>query len=217
MPFSACGKRPSHQLFIVGGSEASAHSYPWIAAVYQKGSSGTRFICGASIINELWVLCAAHCVVRSEGVLKPSNFQLRFGAHDLTKPNEGYFRDVDDIVAHESYRNDKHQADIAMFKLSEPLKWTKDVAPICLPTPAMDHNEYVGELSTLIGWGTTKFGNQRASDILQEVEVPIVSTAECNANYSNGGGMFPFGGNDQIGKAHLCAGYPEGGKDTCQV
>ena len=43
-------------------------------------------------------------------------------------------------------------------------------------------------------------------DILQEVHVPIVSDAACNENYQ--GGIDP--------DTNICAGVPEGGRDTCQ-
>jgi trypsin len=40
---------------------------------------------------------------------------------------------------------------------------------------------------------------------LQKVDVPLVTTDECNKSYKN-----------QIGDTMLCAGYPNGGKDSCQ-
>lgn len=46
-----------------------------------------------------------------------------------------------------------------------------------------------------------------SSDLLQ-VQVPIVSTEECDSDYSQYGGV-PDG--------QICAGVPEGGKDSCQV
>lgn len=46
------------------------------------------------------------------------------------------------------------------------------------------------------------------SETLQEVIVPIISNAECRSmNYPSG----------RITDNMLCAGYKEGGKDSCQV
>ena len=44
------------------------------------------------------------------------------------------------------------------------------------------------------------------SDILQEVHVPIVSDMECSENY----------GDIVVPDTNICAGIPEGGRDTCQ-
>lgn len=43
---------------VVGGSESQPGSWPWLVAIYQDGI----FHCGGVIINELWVMTAAHCV-----------------------------------------------------------------------------------------------------------------------------------------------------------
>uniref|UniRef100_A0A8C6TMF2 Peptidase S1 domain-containing protein n=1 Tax=Neogobius melanostomus TaxID=47308 RepID=A0A8C6TMF2_9GOBI len=42
---------------IVGGAEATPGSWPWIVSL----SYGIQHYCGGSLINELWVLTAAHC------------------------------------------------------------------------------------------------------------------------------------------------------------
>ena len=44
--------------FIVGGSEADPHSYPWMIVLEEYGG----FICGGSVVAEEWVVTAAHCL-----------------------------------------------------------------------------------------------------------------------------------------------------------
>ena len=39
---------------VVNGKEARPHSYPWLVNIEQK--------CGGAIIDEYWVLTAAHCL-----------------------------------------------------------------------------------------------------------------------------------------------------------
>lgn len=43
---------------VVGGSESEPGSWPWLVAIYQDGI----FHCGGVILNERWVMTAAHCV-----------------------------------------------------------------------------------------------------------------------------------------------------------
>ena len=45
---------------IVGGVETEIHEYPWQAGLVTPGSK--RVWCGGSIINDQWILTAAHCV-----------------------------------------------------------------------------------------------------------------------------------------------------------
>jgi len=55
-----CGRPaipPSVNVRVVGGVEAMPHSWPWQVSLQKNGAH----FCGGSIINERWVLSAAHC------------------------------------------------------------------------------------------------------------------------------------------------------------
>lgn len=54
-------KREDDFVRIVGGDRSVAHSWPFIVALYKDGS----FHCGGTIINERWILSAAHCMSRA--------------------------------------------------------------------------------------------------------------------------------------------------------
>ena len=56
--FSVCGRAPLNTK-IVGGVDAAPGTWPWQASL-QRPSSPPHF-CGGSLINNLWVLTAAHC------------------------------------------------------------------------------------------------------------------------------------------------------------
>lgn len=56
-----CGKPavpPDADHRIVGGVPAVAHSWPWQVSLQRKDG---RHFCGGSLINNQWVLSAAHC------------------------------------------------------------------------------------------------------------------------------------------------------------
>lgn len=55
--FLDCGER-NEDLRVVGGSESEVSAYPWIARLIYHKSFG----CGASLINDRYVISAAHCV-----------------------------------------------------------------------------------------------------------------------------------------------------------
>lgn len=55
--FSECGER-NEVSRIIGGDEAGFNEFPWIVKlIYFK-----RFYCGGMVINDRYVLSAAHCV-----------------------------------------------------------------------------------------------------------------------------------------------------------
>ena len=54
---SECGER-NEVSRIVGGEEAGINEFPWVA----KLSYFKRFYCGGMMINDRYVLTAAHCV-----------------------------------------------------------------------------------------------------------------------------------------------------------
>lgn len=58
----------------------------------------------------------------------------------------------------------------------------------------------------MIGWGTKFFGGP-ASDILMQVPLPIWKREDCQKRFI-----------ERIDEnRNLCAGAPEGGRDSCQV
>lgn len=61
MTVGDCGRRGGSTR-IVGGDEATAHAWPWQASLRSSGWMGSSHICGATIINEEWLVTAAHCV-----------------------------------------------------------------------------------------------------------------------------------------------------------
>lgn len=72
--------------------------------------------------------------------------------------------------------------------------------------PALGQEYVPGDLADVSGWGTLTEGGS-SSTRLQVVQVPLVSLAECRAAY----------GTSSVTDRMVCAGYPEGGKDACQV
>ncbi|GKY91250.1 hypothetical protein MPSEU_000097600 [Mayamaea pseudoterrestris] len=61
-----------------------------------------------------------------------------------------------------------------------------------------------GEVLTVIGMGYTQEGGP-STEILNQVDVMAFSTSQCQASY----------GSSIIPEAMLCAGWPQGGKDSC--
>ena len=66
---------------------------------------------------------------------------------------------------------------------------------------------YNGAQGVVTGWGVT-VQNGAPSEVLNEVTVPIMSNPDCKKTAY---------GEKKITDNMMCAGYPEGKKDSCQV
>lgn len=186
---------------IVGGQEADAGEYEHLG--YLSGNYillGTS--CGGSLIAPTVFLTAAHCVEGlapsplANSLLNPfvQTLYVTLGSNVAGKGEE--YR-VTDVHIHPDYSTTN---DIAVLILDRPASQQ----PIALAQPGDEHLYGVGDLVTVAGWGATSEGGS-TSDILLEVDVPVVSDADCGAYY----GTFD-------GPSEVCAGTEEGGKDSCQ-
>ncbi|XP_045132695.1 trypsin-1-like isoform X4 [Portunus trituberculatus] len=186
---------------IVGGTEAEKHEFPWVVEIqfYHTKLEKYKHKCGASVIDEWWVMTAAHCVDND------ASFKIVAGEHILSAvEDEEQHRKVETIVTHPGWDYDTAENDIALLKLSEKLELDgKTVAPISLPTPL---TKSTGEC-VVAGWGRISNENFTCSDVLRKVRLPIVSDEECRKSYAT------F--NEKIFDSNICAGYKEGGKDSC--
>ncbi|XP_062335334.1 transmembrane protease serine 9 isoform X1 [Osmerus eperlanus] len=183
---------------IVGGQDAPVGGWPWQASLQR---SAFHF-CGGSLINNQWVLTAAHCFSSTD----LSKLQVILGANSLDRPNQNQVSSsVAKIICNPNYNDSTSDNDMCLLKLSSPVTFTNYIQPVCLAAPGSTYN--AGIVSWVTGWGTINSDvNLPSPRNLQEVDVPIVGNRQCNCNYGVG----------SITDNMLCAGLKAGGKDSCQ-
>ncbi|XP_068208498.1 trypsin-1-like [Palaemon carinicauda] len=186
---------------IVGGDEALPGEFPYQLSFQEVYFGHSFHFCGASIYNENWAICAAHCVDGYD-FDNPHHLKVVAGEHnfDLVEGTEQSIF-LSKIIQHEDFDPRKVINDVSLLKLSKPFVFNDFVQPIALP---LQGHVATGDC-VVTGWGSTSQGGSLPST-LRKVTVPIVLDEVCREEY----------GRQKIEDSMLCAGADLGGKDACQ-
>ena len=186
---------------ILGGVQAAPGAWPWIAALLSADDPSVFYaqFCSGVLIDQSWVLTAAHCV---QG-MSATKIQVAVGAYDLTKFT-GSRTPVKSIRIHPQFSSTSLYNDIALVELGVP----SAIQPIALFSgESVDKTppSLLGKLVTVLGWGLADTATSwYYPAILRQVSLPVVADSSCNDIYSN-----------PVLPSQFCAGYYEG-KDACE-
>ncbi|KAF8767411.1 Serine protease filzig like protein [Argiope bruennichi] len=206
-----CGKPLGRKSRIIGGENAEKGEFPFLVSL--RGPEEPRAVqvlhkCGAVLLNERWLLTAAHCVYEYRRKKYLATLKARLGEYDVSaNSNNRQDIGVDTLITHPQYQDPYRQSnDIALLRLNKDAVFSDHVWPVCLPDRK---TEVTGMNATVAGWGQTSFNGGR-KNILQKVNVPVLTNGACLKMYFEAGHTYPLEDNQ------MCAGYREGGKDSCQ-
>ncbi|XP_077401876.1 coagulation factor IX-like [Vanacampus margaritifer] len=195
---------------IVGGYEAKARDFPWQAALISHKARLTQTIaepfCGGSLISDLWVITAAHCIVQAR--MDGQTFFVRLGEHDVAE-HEGPERDheVAQELVHKLYKFEKSRFnhDVALLKLAVAVEMSAQRRPVCLGPRAFTES-LLREAATSVvsGWGRVRDGGLQ-STTLRRLDVPLVDRGVCKDSSEHRITSFMF-----------CAGFRDRKEDACQ-
>lgn len=153
---------------VPNGFSVTHGEFPFIALVVATTSSGQSH-CGGVLLNNQWVLTAAHCTDNATELV------LELGAHNLNDTDEiGRIIVVaETAIAHDQYNIDTFANDVALIKLSKPVEFTDKIQPALLPNTTDDSFDNQNVIS--IGWGLA----HTQSSTLQWALLNVVDNLNC--------------------------------------
>ncbi|MEN2497540.1 MAG: Transmembrane protease serine 11D [Marteilia pararefringens] len=167
---------------IVGGVEAKENSWPWQVSI----QIGEVHYGSGSLINDQWVLTAAHVVEEL----------------DKKDRSEREYR-VASVHIHPQFFRKTWHYDIALVKLDEKVRFGANISPVCLVEAEADL-PLPGTKCFVTGWGITEM--QSVSNKLREVDLKLISQDVCKQSDFN---------KTRIKDDMICAGNVKDGKGPC--
>ncbi|XP_076376429.1 chymotrypsin-2 [Megalopta genalis] len=173
---------------IVGGRDAPAGKYPYQVSLKNNG----RHFCGGSIINERYILTAAHCIV---GIRDVRPITVQAGTNQLNA--SGVVYGVENVTYHPGYDSNKIINDVGVVRVSRRIANSSLVQSIRLSFS----NVAEGSAVVLSGWGTTRLGGPTPNQ-LQEIDLKVYSQAQCQRVHAN------------LKESHICT-FTKYGQGAC--
>ncbi|XP_060658008.1 uncharacterized protein LOC132792596 isoform X2 [Drosophila nasuta] len=200
--------RIKNPVYVDGDSEFG--EYPWHVAILKKDPKESIYACGGTLIDAQHIISAAHCIKSQNGF----DLRVRLGEWDVNHDVEFFpyiERDVVSVHIHPEYYAGTLDNDLAILKLDHPVDFTKNphISPACLPD---QYSDFTNARCWTTGWGKDAFGEHgKYQNILKEVDVPILSHHQCEAQLRN----TRLGYSYKLNPGFICAGGEEG-KDACK-
>ncbi|XP_011310427.1 chymotrypsin-1-like [Fopius arisanus] len=158
---------------IIGGVGAEEGDFPFLVSLSRLG----RHFCGGSIISELHILTAAHCIIR----MRRSHLrQVQVRTGSLEWKNQGKLHLIDGVRIFPGYRHPGgFRHDIAIIKLKTPIKFDDYTMRIQLsksPPPAWSQ-------VTVAGWGKYRLSGQSVPQVQQAADFSVIPRRICRDAY----------------------------------
>ncbi|KAH8242906.1 hypothetical protein KR032_003007 [Drosophila birchii] len=200
---------------VYNGNDTALDEFTWMVLLEYVDRRGRRELsCGGSLINNRYILTAAHCVIGDVEKEVGSLITVRLGEYDTSKEIDCINNDcnppfvergIEQKIVHPQYDPaDKNRVhDIALLRLDQPVVLNEYIQPVCLPLASTRQAINNGEILVVSGWGRTTTGSlieilignnfkinfnfnftARKSNIKQRLDLPINDHDACTRKFA---------------------------------
>lgn len=159
---------------IYQGKQALPGQFPYIVSIQDKSEENVHN-CGGSILNERWILTAAHCFMIIHDV---NQFKIVVGTIRI---DSGTSYDIAKIIPHPSHIQGiiPTPFDIGLIKTKKCIKFTEFVQPIKLSNQKMLEE---GIEAQVAGWGLINDWDEEPKDLMY-LDVTVDNNDACKERY----------------------------------
>ncbi|XP_054044396.1 coagulation factor X-like [Rissa tridactyla] len=188
---------PSSHSEVTGEAGSLPSVCPWQAVLLDEYG---EWFCGGTILNEYFILSGAHCVNQYKdlwvlvGMVDEGNEEPSRAMHRVEK-----------IIAHAEFDAETYNNDIALLKLEEPITFSEDVVPACLPEEDFANNVLMNQTFGIVSGFGRRFERAQTVKRMKVLQIPYVDRDTCKLALYN-----------PVTENMFCAGYDKDGKDVCQ-
>lgn len=166
---------------ILNGKRADDYQFPYQVSVQMDN----QHQCGGSIISEVKVLTAGHCVTDEYGHrLSKARFKIMAGSNYLDNPNPLNYYSVKHIAIHPKFDRLTVRYDYAIIFIKKKFNFN---ATNISKLPLAVHDPLPGTVCYLSGWGDvdTNDNVKRTANALQYAKITIDPASVCKEFFPN--------------------------------
>ena len=184
------GNRNENTAKVTNARDADRFELPFMGSLVWGG----KHQCGAVLIDNIHIITAAHCIIPRAAYdvqIFPEDLTVVLGTNiryknSLKDPN-AVVKEVDEFAIHPSYRQEEFNefgpftgSDIALLKLSEPVKFSPTIWPACVGSSSTELGHVNPNPIVLSGYGSDGL---RYKPVLQiSDKLTMLSEDECYSN-----------------------------------
>ncbi|CAL8103586.1 unnamed protein product [Calicophoron daubneyi] len=197
---------------VINGRHVKAGDYPWAVSIIGVNPLfGTVTYCGATVLDDRWMVTAAHCFRKGKDrskLMDPENWHVQAGnpsielkpytmggemtskwfeflSHVVTRYEKKIWNGkLEKIVLHPKFSAGEMENDIALVRLAKKLPLGEKYITAAYLPPAENPYDWpkVHSSCALVGWGC-KSGEKFPSSEAQVISLKVIPNALCYAMY----------------------------------